>query len=506
MDRRTFHKLALSGAMVAAYPTRRAFGEAVDAMTEVTSDLEAVTRTGGSTVLEKAAIKEFQESLAGKLVFPTSEAYDEVRKVWNAMIDKRPALIARCVAPSDVIKAVDFARSHDLLLSVRGGGHSISGKAVCEGGLMLDLFLMRSVRVDPFAQTARVEGGALLGDLDREAQQFGLATTAGTVSHTGVGGLTLGGGHGRLARRYGLSCDNVRSVDIVTADGSYLHANEKENKDLYWGVRGGGGNFGVVTSFEFQLHKVGPTVLGGPIMYPIAQAKEVLKFYAEYSQTLPNELTFDAILMSRPGGPAFIMLDVFYTGRADDLEKLLAPVRAFGKPMADQIGAEDYVHVQQRANAGTPWGGLYYNKAGLATELKEEAIEKLVDQFESDANVNGDPGRTTLVIIQQLGGEIAALDPGDTAYVHRDARYDFLTLAGWSDPARSEENIGFLRGTYEEVEPYMIGFYSNHMVDSDNPRARSAFRGNYDRLVEVKNKYDPKNLFQLNANVKPTVA
>ncbi len=505
MDRRNFNRLTLSGALAAAFPTRYAFGQAVAAMTKIDSDLEAVTRTGGTAILEKAAIKEFQKSLTGQLVLPTSEAYDGVRKVWNAMIDKRPALIARCTVPSDVIKAVDFARSNDLLVSVRGGGHSISGKAVCEGGLMIDLFPLRSVRVDPFTETARVEGGALLGNLDREAQHFGLATTAGTVSHTGVAGLTLGGGHGRLGRRHGLACDNVRSVDIVTADGAFLQASEKQNEDLFWGIRGGGGNFGVVTSFDFQLHKVGPVVLGGPIMYPMAQGKQVLKAYAAYAPTVPNELTLDAVLVSRPGGPAFVMIDVFYTGRAEDLDNLLAPLRAAGKPIADQVREENYVEVQKRADQGTPWGRFYYNKAGVMTALPDDAIDKLIDRFDSDANRNGDPGRTTLVIIQHLGGKIAELAPEDTAYAHRDAQYDFLTLAGWDDPAREEENIDFLRGTFAEIEPYTIGFYGNHMVESDNPRARSAFRGNYDRLVEIKNKYDPKNLFRLNANVKPTV-
>lgn len=370
---------------------------------------------------------------------------------------------------------------------------------------MIDLSLMRAVRVDPIAKTARVQAGALLGDLDQEAQQFGLATTAGTVSHTGAAGLTLGGGHGRIARKFGLTCDNVLAFDIITADGTFRRVSAEENSDLYWGLRGGGGNFGVVTSFLYQLHQVGPMVLGGGVMYPLTQAKQVFDFYREFTANAPDELAVDAVIIAPPGIPGFIMLDICYNGPLDEGERLVAPLRSFGKPMADHIAPVSYVELQTRADGATPPGRQYYNKAGLMTELDHGAIDALVDRLNDGPEEGADPTRATLVIIQQLGGAIAQKAPDATAYVHRDARFDFLTLAGWTNPERSEDNIKYLRGTFDLIEPHTIGFYSNHMVDSDQPRARSAYRSNYDRLVQLKNKYDPTNLFRLNANVQPTI-
>jgi len=505
VDRRLFNKSLLATGWATAMASQSAIAATARAMTRITGDLEAITRTGGDVTIPKAALKDLQASLRGPLLLPGNADYEVARKVWNGMIDKRPGLIARCSGASDVIQAVNFARDNDLLVAVRGGGHSISGKSTCDGGIMIDLAPMRWCTVDASAQTARLGAGSVLGDLDHESQQFGLATPAGTVSHTGAAGLTLGGGHGRLSRSFGLTCDNVKSVDIVTADGRFLRANADENQDLYWGVRGGGGNFGIVTTFDYYLHKLGTTVYGGTLMYPLDQASDVLKFYAEFTANAPRELAVDAIMLVPPGGKSFLILSVCYTGDFDKGERLLQPLRAFVKPMVDQVGPVAYNKLQTSADGGTPAGKLYYNKSGLMTGLEESMIEALVERMEI-ATEQADPGVASNVIIQSLGGAVADVAPDETAYVHRDARYDSVILSGWDDPAYSEQNIKWLKDSYAAaMEPYTIGFYSNHMVDSDQPMLKRTFRSNYDRLVAVKNKYDPTNLFHLNPNVKPTV-
>ena len=506
MDRRDFLKRSASAAAMAGVPLGNAWAAGGAKKARIGSDLEAVTRTGGSTTVSKAALQELSDAMRGQLLLSETDGYDNARQVWNGMIDKRPGVIARCSGAADVKQAVDFARSNDLLVAVRGGGHSISGKSVCEGGLMIDLAPMRGVRVDPAAKRARVESGSLLGDLDHESQLFGLATTAGTVSHTGAAGLTLGGGHGKIGRRYGLTSDNVTAFDIVTADGQVRRVRNGENDDLYWGLRGGGGNFGVVTSFEYQLHELGPDVLAGGLLFPFDRAKEALEYYAEFSANLSNDIGVDAIIVSRPGGPTLMTFDVCYAG--SDMGqggKLMEPLINDMKPAVNQMKPTNYQRLQQRADGGTPPGRLYYNKAGVMKELTQDAIDALLAALEETNSGDADPGRTTLIIMQHLGGAIAEQNMDATAYAHRDARYDFLALSGWDDPDRSERNIADLRKIFKAVEPYTSGFYSNHMVDSDNPRARQAFRHNYDRLVGLKNTYDPTNLFQMNANIKPTV-
>jgi FAD/FMN-containing dehydrogenase len=503
MDRRTFNQSLLGAGIAAALPSS-VYAAAMASATRITADISAVTRTGGEATVTKAALKELQHGLRGPLIMPGSADYDSVRRVWNGMIDKHPALIARCSGASDVMQAVDFARDNDLLVAVRGGGHNIAGKGVCEGGLMIDLSAMRGCRVDPDAKTARLAGGSLLGDLDHESQRFGLATTAGTVSHTGAAGLTLGGGHGRLARSLGLTCDNVLSVDIVTPDGQLRHASADENSDLYWGVRGGGGNFGVVTSFDYQLHPVGPIVYGGTLMYPLAQARDVLRYYADFAAEAPDELAVDVIMLSPPGGKGFVILSICYNGDMKKGEQLVEPLRKFMKPAVDSVGPTPYLEIQTSADASTPAGKLYYNKSGLMKKLETGAIDALVERIQS-AGDQPDPGVASNVIIQHLGGAVGQVKTNATAYAHRDAKHDVLILSGWDDPAYTEQNIAWLRAGYDAIEPYTIGFYSNHMVDSDTSQTNRAFRVNYKRLVTLKNEYDPGNLFHLNANVKPTV-
>jgi FAD/FMN-containing dehydrogenase len=503
MDRRAFNQSILAAGFVAGLPSS-VLAAGMKSATRITADINAVTRTGGETTVTKAALKDFQASLRGPLMMPGNANYESARKVWNGMIDKHPAMIARCTGSADVMRAVDFARDNDLLVAVRGGGHSISGKGVCDGGLVIDLTALRGCRVDPETKTARLAGGSLLGDLDHESQVFGLATTAGTVSHTGAGGLTLGGGHGRLARSLGLTCDNVLSVDIVTPDGKLRRASADENSDLYWGVRGGGGNFGVVTSFEYQLHPVGPMVYGGTLTYPIANAAELLPFYADFIEDAPNQLAVDVIMLSPPGGKGFVGLSVCYNGDLQKGEKALEPLRKFMKPAIDHAGPISYEALQVTADASTPPGRQYYNKSGLMNKLEEGAIDALVERLVSTRNP-ADPAVASNVIVQHLGGAMGEVRPDETAYVHRDAKHDLLILSAWDNPEYEEQNVAWLREGFEAIEPYTIGSYSNHIVDSDTNKEERAFRGNYKRLVKLKNKYDPDNLFHLNANVKPTI-
>ncbi|MGI9341785.1 MAG: FAD-binding oxidoreductase [Gammaproteobacteria bacterium] len=504
MDRRVFNKALLAAGWAATYTSGAALAATAGAVTKIAGDVEAVTRTGGDTTLSKAALKELQAALRGALLLPGNADYESKRRVWNGMIDKRPGLIVRCSGAADVMRAVDFARDNDLLVAVRGGGHSISGKSVCDGGIMIDLSPMRWCRVDPVARTARLGAGSLLGDLDHESQQFGLATPCGTVSHTGAAGLTLGGGHGRLSRSFGLTCDNVRSVDIVTADGRFLKASAEENQDLYWGVRGGGGNFGIVTAFEYDLHKVGPMIYGGPMMYPLDQARDVFRIFAEFTAAAPREMSADVIALAPPGRKGFAILSFCYLGDHAEGERLLQPIRAAAKPIVDQVRPMLYTKLQTSADTGTPPGKLYYNKSGLMTSLEPDFLETIADRMEMAAG-RPDPAVASNIIVQHLGGAVADLAPDETAYVHRDARYDSVILSAWDNAEFNDQNIGWLKDAYTDMEPYTIGFYSNHMVDSDEPKLKRTFRGNYDRLVALKNRYDPTNLFHLNPNVKPTV-
>jgi len=464
------------------------------------STLPAITTTGGHIVLGEAAVQQLQTHLRGALLRPGDDRYEETRRVWNGMIDKRPALIARCTGMADVITAVTFAREHNLLVSVRSGGHNIAGKAVCSGGLMIDLSRLRRVQVDPSNGTARVEGGALLGDLDRATQAFGLATTAGVVTHTGVAGLTLGGGVGRLAHKYGLACDNLLSVDLVTAEGRVLRARPTENADLFWGVRGGGGNFGIVITFEFRLHSVGPGVLGGTVFYPLAKARAALKFYAEYTQTAPDELSADAFLLTLPHGEQACAIDVCYIGPIEQGERILHPLRKFGPSLADQIGPTAYIDLQGSSDAFFPPGLHYYYKSHFMQELSDEAIEVLVTHF---ATV---PSPWSSVAFQQYGGAVSRVGQAETAFGHRAAQYNFIPTSVWTDPTESEQHLNWVREAWDLMRPFATGgVYVNNLAEEGEDRVRAAYGPHYERLVGLKNKYDPTNFFRLNANIKPTV-
>lgn len=447
--------------------------------------------------LEEAAVQEFAANLRGDLVRPEDDAYEATRAVFNGMIDKRPTMIVRCVGTADVIQGVDFARTHDLLLSVRGGGHSVAGNAVSDGGLMLDLSPMKGIRVDPARRTAQAQAGLTLGEFDHETQAFGLATTLGVVSVTGIAGLTLGGGLGWLNGKHGLACDNLVSADVVTADGGLLTASEEENEDLFWGIRGGGGNFGVVTSFEYRLHPVGP-VLGGGLRYSAAQARDFLRFYHEFASSCPDELSTAASLGLTPDGGVAAGVAVCYCGPIEAAERVLRPLRTFGSPLEDSIQPMPYRTLQGAPDAGFPLGRQHYWKSSYLKDLSDEAIEIMV-RFVAEM-----PSPASGVGLQQMHGAASRVDPAATAFPHRDEHYDFLILSQWADPTDSEENIRWTREFFEAMEPFFEkGVYVNNLGEEGEDRVKEAYGANYERLVALKNKYDPTNLFRLNQNIKP---
>jgi hypothetical protein len=442
-------------------------------------------------------IQGFAATLRGDFIRPEDDRYDAARAVFNGMVDRRPALIVRCAGVADVMRGVEFARSHDLPLSVRGGGHSVAGKAVCDGGLMLDLSPMKGIRVDSARRTAEAQAGLTLGEFDHETQEFGLATTLGVVSVTGIAGLTLGGGLGWLNGRYGLACDNLISADVVTANGRLLTASEEENEDLFWGIRGGGGNFGVVTSFRYRLHPVG-TVLGGGLSYPLSKAREILRFYHEFARECPDELSTDASLGVAPDGSGVVVVSVCYCGAPEEGERVLRPLREFGSPLADNIQPMAYTTLQSAPDAGFPPGRRHYWKSSYLKDLSDDAVEVMV-RFVSEM-----PSLTTGVGLQQMHGAASRVDPTATAFPHRDEHYDFLILSQWADTAETERNVEWTRSFFEAMGPFFEeGVYVNNLGDEGEDRVRAAYGANFERLLAVKGKYDPTNLFRLNQNIRP---
>ncbi|HLZ68620.1 MAG TPA: FAD-binding oxidoreductase [Dehalococcoidia bacterium] len=451
--------------------------------------------------LAAATLETLRADFRGELIEPGMAGYDEARSVWNGNIDRRPALIARCSGVADVIAAVNFARENQLLVAVRGGGHNAAGYATCDDGIVIDLSGMKAVRVDPAARTAFVQGGATWADFDRETQVFGLATTGGTVSNTGVGGLTLGGGIGWLEGEHGLSCDNLLSADVVTADGRCLRASATENADLFWGLRGGGGNFGLVTAFEFRLHPVGPLVLGGMIVYPQSEAKAVFRFYREFARSLPDAagLSGAALLTLPDGTPAVAMLFA-YNGPLEEGERLLAPVRQFGTPLADMIQPMPYCVRQTILDEAFAAHGIHrYWKSGDARELSDEIVDLLL-QGAADC-----PSPQSSIAVFGLHGASTRVAPEATAFALREPLWDINLIAQWQDSADSERNIAWGRQLWARVEPLTGGrVYVNHFAADDKPeRIRASYGPNYERLLALKQRYDPTNLFSLNPNIKP---
>lgn len=470
-------------------------------------ELQVRSRAGAQ--LSDETLSAFQQGLRGRLASPGSEDYDQARTVWNAMIDRRPALAVRCAGAADVVRAVRFARDNDLLLAVRGGGHNIAGNAVCEGGLQIDLSLMKSVRVDLARRTARVEPGATLADFDREAQAFGLATPLGINSTTGVAGLTLGGGFGWLSRGLGLTIDNLISADVVTANGELLRASDQENPDLFWGIRGGGGNFGVVTSFEFKLHPVGPNVLAGLIVHPLDDAKEVMRFHREFVETVPDEFVCWFVMRQAPPlpflppewhGKEILALAACYCGDIAEGERIAKPLREFGQPIADIISPMPYTAWQTVLDPLLTPGARNYWKSHDFAGLSDGLVDVLVD------HARRIPDPQTEIACAQLGGAVSRVPRGATAYNHRDGQYVLNVHGRWADPSKDETCIAWARSLWQAAAPFATGsVYVNFLTQEETDRVPAAYGENYGRLVALKNRYDPTNLFGVNQNIRPTV-
>jgi FAD/FMN-containing dehydrogenase len=448
--------------------------------------------------VDDAAVEKFSAGLRGRLLRAGSEGYDDARRLWNGMFDRRPALIARCAGTADVVSAVNFARDSGLHVAVRGGGHSFPGHSVCDGGLVIDLSLLKGIRVDPVARTARAEPGVRWIEFDHETQAFGLATTGGTVSDTGIAGLTLGGGLGWLSSKHGLTVDNLISADVVLADGRFVTASASQNPDLFWALRGGSGNFGVVTSFEYRLHQVGPTIVGGMAIYPLSNAKEVLRFYRGFSKSAPDELTLYAGLITPPGGDTVVALVCCYCGPVDKGTDVVRPLKSLGSLAMDAMGPMPYLAQQQLFDAGFPNGSYYYTKADFLADLTDDAIDILAEYAATK------PSPLSGILVQTACGAASRVPSDAMAFAHRRFPYAPVIVSQWPNAAESEKNIAWARECWTALHAHAGGgVYVNDLGVDDEDRVRTGYGANYERLVTLKTKYDPDNFFRLNPNIKP---
>jgi FAD/FMN-containing dehydrogenase len=448
-------------------------------------------------LLERPAFEALRARMRGAVIDPTHPEYDTARRVHNGMIDKRPAVIARCTGVADVMVALQFGLEQGLPIAVRGGGHNVAGKAVCDDGLVIDLAPMKGMRVDPARRVAQAQAGLTWGEFDRETQAFGLATTGGAVSTTGIAGLTLGGGIGWLQRKHGLACDNLLSADVVTAGGRFLTASASENADLFWGLRGGGGNFGIVTSFEYRLHPVGQLV-AGPAVHPFSAARDVCRFYREFSQSAPDDLFVELGLATLPDGQRAVLIFVVYVGALEAAEEILRPVREFGAPIEVAIEPMSYCDVQQAYDADFPFGLLNYWKSSNLADLSDEAIDTMID-FMADA-----PSPRPMVIVDQFGGAVGRVSNDATAFGHRDAAYDLIIAAVWSQAAEQDAHIDWARRFWDAMQPHSTGdVYVNYLGEEGEERIRAAYGHHLARLTDLKRRYDPDNVFRNNQNIKP---
>ena len=442
-------------------------------------------------------IRELRKALRGRVLTPADVGYDAARRVYNAMADRRPAMIVRCAGAGDVRAAIDFVRGRGWHPAVRGGGHGVAGHAVCDGGMMNDLSPMKSVRVDPARRTARAEGGVTWGELDRATGRFGLAAPGGIVSTTGVAGLTLGGGVGWLVRKHGLACDNLLSAEVATADGRLLAASEDENPDLFWAIRGGGGNFGVATSLTFRLHPVG-TVLGGMVLHPRERAAEVLRFYRDFAPAAPEPLTTSLGLITSPDGVQMVALVACWAGAMEEGEAALRPLRAFGRPVEDRIAPLPFPRMQRLMDDAFPAGRRNYWKSDFLRALPDEAIERIVEHAARA------PSPHTAVLIESYTGAAARIAADATAYPHRGAPFNLHLFSAWTDADGDAANVAWTRAAWEALRPYSTGgAYVNFLGDEGEERVRAAYGANHARLAEAKRAYDPGNLFRRNQNVRP---
>jgi FAD/FMN-containing dehydrogenase len=466
------------------------------------------TAEGKEIQLEQKALDDLKARLRGELLLPGEPAYDDARSVWNAMIDRRPAMAIRCRGTGDIVTAVGCARDNGLALSVKGGGHNIAGLAVCDGGLMLDMSYARGVWVDPTARTARVQAGCLLGDVDRETQLYGLAATLGFVSNTGVAGLTLGGGFGYLSRRFGWTCDTVTSMDVVTADGRVVRANEKENPDLFWGLRGGGGNFGIVTSFEFELNAVGPEILGGAIAWPATEAPRVLELFRILMADAPPELTCVAALRKAPPAPwlqpaihgkDIVALFVCYSGRVEEGERLIEPIRTLGSPVGNILQRRTYVSLQTMLDATQPKGRRYYWKSEYLPEHKPEFLAAVTEHAAASRSPH------SAILIFPFDGPLNRKDAGYSPAGNRDAVSVFNIAASWDKADDDSANIEWARSAWRDLRRFSTGgTYVNFLTEEEGTdRIKAAYGVHYGRLTELKAKWDPTNLFRTNKNIPP---
>jgi FAD/FMN-containing dehydrogenase len=458
--------------------------------------------------LDDVAAADLSRRFRGALVRPGDASYDALRRIWNGAIDRRPALVARCTGAADVRAAVEFARERELVVAVRGGGHNVAGTAACDGGIVVDLSPMKGLWLDPRARVARAQPGLLFGELDRETQLFGLATPGGIVSHTGIAGLTLGGGLGWLMRRYGLTADNLLSADVVTADGALVRASAEENAELFWGLRGGGGNFGIVTSFEYRLHAVGPTVLAGLILHPAARAREVLSFYRDYVADAPDELMTIVVLRKAPPAPFLpetvhgrpvVIIAACWAGPVEAGERAMAPLRRFGEPLADLVRPTPYTSHQALLDASVPHGLGYYWKSEYLRPLGDALIDTLV------AHAWRAPTPESYAAVFHMGGAVGREDPDGSAFEDRRAAHAMTIDGVWSDPAAAAACVEWARGFWEAVRPHSTGrVYMNFLGDEGEARVRAAYGPTkFERLRALKRRYDPTNFFRMNQNIAP---
>ncbi|HEY7518914.1 MAG TPA: FAD-binding oxidoreductase [Methylomirabilota bacterium] len=462
----------------------------------------SVATLSGTVELGERAVGQLRTRLSGPLLLPGQPGYDGARTIWNRMIDRRPALIARPAGADDVVTALGFAREHDLLISVRGGGHNVTGNAVCEGGLMLDLSAMKGARVDARAHRIVAEPGLTWKDFDTAAQAHGLATTGGIVSSTGVAGLTLGGGHGWLMRKHGLTCDNLLAVDLVTAGARRIRASAEENAELFWAVRGGGGNFGIVTAFEFRLHPL-TAVLAGTLLYPRSRARDVLDVFREQAEKAPDELTLGVVITTWHDGRAVIGLVACHSGALADGERCLQPFRRLGTPLIDGIRPMGYGELQTMFDATNPPGAWYYKTGYLdgAAVRGDRFVDVLLEHCDFPS-----PSPMSRIFIEHLGGAMGRVPPHATAFVHRAAPFDLIVVAGGFPAEATEQNLHWARATSNAMRPFMSGAaYVNYLgADAGVEAVRAAYGPAFERLVDLKERYDPHNVFRLNQNIRPT--
>jgi FAD/FMN-containing dehydrogenase len=496
MNRRLFMQSAVAaGVSAAAAPSLAA---QYAALTKTSSSIRAVTGNRGAVEIEQAAVEELSASLRGNLLLPGNPGYDKARRVLNPGIDKHPALVVQPDGVTDIRNAVSFASERDLLLAVKCGGHSYAGKSTCEGGMQIDLSTLRHARVDVASRIAYVAGGSLLGELDREAMAVGLVTTAGTVSHTGVGGLTTAGGFGRVGRRFGLALDNVVGADVVTADGRLLHASAEENDDLFWAIRGGGGNFGIVTNFEFQLHPMQRTVVAGTVLYPFHLAQDVYKVYRDHGTAAPDELYVDPMILQPLGAPAGMAgFEICWSGSEKHADKVLRPFLSIGEPVMNTVKAVDYVDVQQAWDNTDPRNDAEYMKAGFVNAFTDELMQDILDGFEPQER------RGVMLYLQQSAGAIGRVPVEATAFAHRKSIANLFVSVTWPKDDEADAHIEYIRGYWNSLFPYTDGYYTVDTAHESREERHANYQGNFPRLLELKRKYDPTNLFRLNANINP---